>query len=125
MIKSKDNFWPYICASAVPRGTAHEPIFTDLKKKSFFRSQSTHPPPSQGRRQKEYPEVNTSQPKYKYQGVSKKLNQVFGSLNLSASVTNTLSNQPISERLNLDWGEAEEGIIVVSHYLICLRYMLF
>ena len=35
MIKSKDNFWPYICASAVPRGTAHEPIFTDLKKKSF------------------------------------------------------------------------------------------
>ena len=100
--------------------------FLQILNKIIFSGPS--PPtltPSQGRRQKEYPEVNTSQPKYKYQGVSKKLNQVFGRLNLSAFVTNRFSNQPINEWLNLDWGKAEEGKIVVSHYVICLRYILF
>ena len=47
--------------------------FLQILNKIIFSGPS--PPtltPSQGRRQKEYPEVNTSQPKYKYQGVSKK-----------------------------------------------------
>ena len=100
--------------------------FLQILNKIIFSGPS--PPtlnPSQGRRQKEYPEVNTSQPKYKYQGVSKKLNQVYGRFNLSAFVTNRFSNQPINEWLNLDWGKAEEGIIMVSHYVICLQYTLF